>query len=81
MKAKYIIVECHGLEVPIVFSPILQHNDVAGHRKVFGAGFCHLGIDVNDKRCWTVHGRSISLGINSRPEDAAILNDRLETEY
>ena len=81
MNAKYIIVISHELEVPIVFSKILQHNEVAGGRKVVGAGFCHLSIDINDKRCWSVSGHSISLGIKSRPEDAEILNERLETEF
>jgi hypothetical protein len=46
-KAKYIIVDNGtGLEVPIVFSPLLQHVDVAGPRSVISAGFCSLNEDA-----------------------------------
>lgn len=69
-RAKYIIVEKHGIEVPIVFCPILSHDRVAGIRKVFGAGFCV----IDDLNKWNVWGESISLKVKSRPEDAEILN-------
>ena len=73
MKSKYIIVNCAGLEVPIVFPPLLLHADVAGGKEVWSAGFCEL--DVAGK--WIAGDRSESLRLNARPQDAGILNKRL----
>jgi hypothetical protein len=74
MKSKYIILKCSGLEVPLVFSPMLIHADVARGKKVRSAGFCELGPDGR----WVVGGDSTSLKLSSRPQDAAILNTHLE---
>ena len=73
MKMKYIIVKCSGMEVPIVFSPLLLHADVAGRKKVRSAGFC--GLDAAGK--WIVGGQSASLALNARRQDAEILNTHL----
>jgi hypothetical protein len=73
MKSKYIIVRSSGTEVPLVFSPLLIHADVARGSKVRSAGFCEL--DSGGK--WVVGGGSTSLKLSSRPEDAAILNRHL----
>jgi len=73
-KAKYIIVERNEMDIPIVFSPFLQHADVArGLRNLVSAGFCSK--TSNGWECW---GGSVSLQINSRPVDAMILNKTLE---
>lgn len=74
MKAKYIIIEHKALEVPIVFSPILQHSEVAGNKKVISAGFCR----ADEDGVYSVWGESISLKVKSRPEDAEIINKYLE---
>ena len=73
MKAKYVIIKKGGLEVPLVFSGLLLHSDIAGKHEPTAAGFCQLA--ANGK--WLVAGRSTSLRLNSRPEDAAILNAHL----
>lgn len=73
MKSKYIIVRCSGMEVPLVFSPMLIHAEVARGSKVRSAGFCEL----NDQGKWVVDGHSTSLKMHSRPEDAVILNRHL----
>jgi hypothetical protein len=73
MKPKYIIVKQAGIEVPLVFSSLLLHRDVAGKRKVKSAGFC--GLDAAGK--WIAGGKSASLGLSARPQDAEILNTHL----
>lgn len=75
MKAKYIIIENMEMEYPIVFNPILKH-DIFSSFKIVSAGFCQR--DADDK--FVVWGKSISLKLNSRPEDADILNKFLEIE-
>jgi len=79
MNAKYVIVECRDLELPIVFNPILNHGDVVNclvnqGNKVVAAGSCSLG-DTGKWSCW---GHSVTLNVKSRfAEDADILNRKL----
>ncbi len=75
MKAKYIIVNELHVELPIVFNPIMDHGNVAAiGMKVVSAGFCRRKADGS----FSVWGKSVSLNIGSRPEDAEILQTRLE---
>jgi len=86
VNSKYIIVDEAGLEVPVVFGPLLQHSQVAGGRKVISAGFCHSRIIAAEEHPafdiyvlkWETWGESISLSKKSRPEDAEILSKYLE---
>lgn len=73
MKSKYIIIKRAGMEVPIVFSEFLMHDDVAGKNHVRSAGFCEL--DAAGK--WIASGQSVSLNLSARPQDAEILNIHL----
>jgi|SRR5580698_3908005 hypothetical protein len=75
MKSKYLIVGIGGMEVPLVFSPFLQHEDVAlaVRNPVHSAGFCEL--DSTGK--WITSGKSVSLELDARQNDAAILNEHL----
>ncbi len=76
-KSKYIIVDIGGgHELPIVFSELMGHADVAqpyiqrNKDSIVGAGFCY----VDDDR-YTCYGESIGLHVKSRnTEDEAILN-------
>jgi len=73
MKSKYVII-CHqGVEIPIVFSQLLLHKQVAGKNQVQAAGFCELDIAGR----WITGGASDSLWLSSRPQDAEILNRHL----
>ncbi len=83
---KYIIVEEHGIEVPIIFSELQKHWHIAAGMKAISAGFCSfktetiLGDDPNGSEdqdviavnCW---GESMSLGVKSRlkVDEAVIL--------
>ena len=75
MKSKYIIADIGSCIVPIVFSELMAHNDMADSirvtpERVLGAGFCYI---ENDR--YVCYGRSISLGINSREKvDSDFLN-------
>lgn len=73
MKSKYIIVELKGMEIPLVFSRFLQHEDVALAipNKVHSAGFCEL----SPAGKWIVSGESVSLKLNTRRQDGEILNE------
>ena len=76
MKLKYVIYEWGGLELPIVFSSYLSHGDVsfAGEkRSAKSAGYCEL--DATGR--WAVSGQSVTLKLDARPQDAAILNNQI----
>lgn len=74
---KYIIIKTEGLEVPIIFSEILNHSTVAhsigGHNGVISAGYLYLSEDGQ----LSAHGYSSTLGINSRSEDVEIIKRSL----
>ena len=72
-RSKYVIIDTGMAVVPIVFSDLLGHADMAVGigGKVLGAGFCYINSDGQ----YTCYGESTSLRVKSRPEeDARILN-------
>jgi hypothetical protein len=73
MKAKYVIIEYAGQEVPIVFSSMLPHHFMVGMGRCKGAGFCEL--DATGK--WIISGRSDTLCLMSRPQDAQALTSHI----
>ena len=72
-RSKYIIIKHAGTEVPVVFSPVLSHKQMAGMTKVESAGYCELNI----AGLWVAGGRSDSLDLSARPQDTDILNECL----
>jgi len=67
-RAKYVIIG--HMQVPVVFSDLLGHDEIARGHTVVGAGFCY--IEDNHYVC---HGESVSLKVKSRGDaDALILN-------
>lgn len=89
MRLKYIITE-HGNFA--LFSEGLESHNVIASRvfgKVVGAGFATIAVGYkepetgHDDRNINVHcfGRSVSLDMDSRPEDEKIINDKLNDIY
>jgi hypothetical protein len=82
-EAKYVIVEGSG----IIFSAAIQHKDMVGYNeKCEGAGFVRFRCGKNDwdEEIVTAHcyGKSISLGIESRPEeDSRILTRQITNPF
>jgi hypothetical protein len=81
-QAKYIIIESGPFLLPVVFSELQTHADVAralsggGQPSVVGAGFCH----IDDDR-YVCYGESVSLKVKSRgDEDSKLLNSYLGGE-
>ena len=72
--SKYIIVDNRGLEMPIVFNPILEHRRIAENFGVVSAGWCYR----DDQGNFHCHGESVGLKIKSRPEDDPIIEKYLE---
>lgn len=73
-KSKYIIVQEWGAELPIVFSELLKHSEVAGNKLAVSGGF--VSTDADGKI--TCYGESTSLRLESRgEEDAAIIRQHL----
>ena len=73
---KYVIIEVAGIEVPILFSSIVNHSDMA--MKPISAGFFTASPCEHDRKmalyvkCF---GKSTSLKIESRPDkDAEIIH-------
>ena len=81
--AKYVIVEGSA----IVFSPAIQHKDMVGYnQKCEGAGFVTFRCGKNDwgEDIVTAHcyGKSVSLRIESRPEeDSRILTRQITNPF
>jgi hypothetical protein len=77
VKTKYVILKIGTLDVPFVFSGLMNHADVAralgGIDKVVSAGFC-----CSNSETWTCYGESVSCAVKSRGSiDDEILNDHL----
>ena len=78
MEMKYIIFEDDGLEFPVIFPAVAQHNSIIAHSKWGGkltpvsAGF--VALDFNAKDIFA-YGDSFSLKLKSRPVDSAIITN------
>lgn len=80
-NGKYIIVECRGHEVAILFHPLIQHCDIGitgdSRGKVVSAGsFGVLSNPTDDDPKdidVVVWGKSVTLKLDNRGEDAAII--------
>lgn len=69
---KYIVIRgTYGSEQVIVFPGSLGHDEVAGKHEVISAGFCRLPDDLNKNV--QVYGKSKTLDISSRDEDALLI--------
>jgi hypothetical protein len=85
---KYIIVTECDMEVAILFDALLKHKQIAAGRKVISAGFVKFeskkiagdGTDKWESTGIVVYGGSDSLGINSRPQDLAIIKESMERQ-
>ena len=83
-EVKYVIVGGSA----IVFSAAIQHKDMVGYNeKCEGAGFVHFATETDPTYGDTIivakcYGKSVSLGIESRPEeDSRILTRQLTNPY
>ena len=75
---KYIVVRLGNTQKAVVFTPYLTHAVVAQNlgfkeKNVISAGFVHLDQEGN----LTCYGKSVSLRLRSRPEDADIIMEDL----
>ncbi len=68
---KYIIIDNGMTEIPIIFSSALQHVVVASclGSQIISAGFIQHRPDG-----FVCHGKSVSLDVNSRPEDGEFMD-------
>ena len=81
-KSKYIIVDNATGIIPVVFTELATHKDVARGfmpGTIIGAGFCY--IDERDCK-YVCYGESTSLNVKSRgDEDSKLLNKFLGVDY
>ena len=79
-KSKYIIVDNKDGVIPVVFTELAVHKEVARGfmpGTILGAGFCY--ITENKYHCY---GESTSLNVKSRgDDDSKILNKFLGVDY
>ena len=82
-EAKYVIVRGSG----IIFTAAIQHRDMVGYNeKCEGAGFVRFATKVDSYGDTVIvakcYGKSISLGIESRPEeDSEILTRQITNPF
>ena len=86
---KYIIFDKLGLETPLIFEDIVEHSTFQ-HLKIISAGEVTLyGADgpienacsCNNDIEVSAFGKSVTLGVKSRPEDAKIIHRALTRHY
>jgi hypothetical protein len=78
---KYVIIEDYqGVIQPIIFTPFLDHNRLTPGFKIHAAGFVslHPKADKIEAQVW---GKSTTLEIHSRPEDAQIIEQAINPNY
>lgn len=79
MQMKYLMYDVVGSERPILFAADMAHADmhnmIGGAFKLLGAGF------VSTQNCAPrAYGRSVTLGVASRPEDTDVIRQHLGWE-
>ena len=84
-KSKYIIFEFMGSEYPVLFPSWIDHCRMVGDRTVASAGMFEVGAEPTEKdnkdiSVWA-GGKSVTLKIDSRPQDAAMIKRMLRHEY
>ena len=75
-NSKYIIVtNDYGIITPVIFPDIIEHTRMATliGGKIIGAGFCF----ITPEGIYSVYGDSVSLELESKPDDATMLNKYL----
>ncbi len=77
---KYVIFGTPVGEVPILFPTFVNHDSIVFmEQKPVSAGYAEVDGDGEGIKVWTGDG-SKSLGLRSRPEDAAIVKQLLRHE-
>lgn len=78
MSAKYVVIMSeHGCECVVAFSEMLSHSQIARKEDVISAGMISFGED--GVACY---GRSVTLGIDSRPtEDTHLATKQFFPSY
>lgn len=78
-RFKYVIAN----DIPILFFMGIDHKDVARGSKIKSAGFCRIWYSEDNQR-WSCKcfGESVSLNIQSRPEeDSKLLTTVLNSDH
>ena len=69
LKQKYIITRNREI---IVFPEMIQHSDFSDWGPI-SAGFISFGVNKDGNPTCSCYGRSISLGLDSRPEQDTLI--------
>ena len=74
MTFKYLIIDHEGLPIPVIFSTLLRHDEIARAlaKRVVGAGHVRLWAEGDDPKL-EVCGRAGSLNIDPTKEDATFI--------
>jgi hypothetical protein len=77
MNFKYLIYEQEdGALVSHLFSSLMKHDDIERRLGVKTLSAAHVSFhEIDGELLANVHGRSGSLNMDPRPEDAAIIED------
>ena len=73
--SKYIIVKEKGHEVAVLFDPLIPHNEI--RKSAISAGFFCVEASSSIRIKVSVFGESISLKLQTRPEDATLIEKML----
>lgn len=73
---KYVIVQKAGSEVAVLGCDFMEHNDLKGNSTAIAAGQCRIKV-INNRVRISVWGKSTTLGLDSRDEDAQVILDTI----
>jgi len=76
MSGKYVIFDWNGLEYPVLLpncNHFVGHDEIKARGEPISAGFFSIG----ENPAISIWGKSISLKLKSRPEDAGIITKHL----
>ena len=75
--AKYLIISKEGVEIPVIFSDLIQHVSIIpnGYEAVSG-GFVQIYTYDNGEVAVCCFGQSVSAGVKSREEHDAEIIER-----
>jgi hypothetical protein len=76
---KYVIVHHTGCEIPYMFPDMVQHETFTAMNPI-SAGKFTIRYDGKDKLVVHTYGRSVGLKLESRPEDADIIEHAFKFE-
>lgn len=82
MKLKYVLRDIGGSPCVFFGDTLIEHSDLGrNYGELLSAGFCSFEVQNGEITKVYVWGKSVSLGVESKPEDAEIIQRAMNRDY